>query len=304
LLDDLIRLELVRRAQRRESGVERYFVESTFDEAQDRLVLVSRPGESHSGHTPPATIIRSVHWTHAPVGDAALLAATPRHWLRVPLPGGEWDFAALRRLGALAPDEVDATVKAAVFAVPSRPTLTTMLARRPVFYASFGWFVARQFASNPALQRILRAYVAELPRGPRVPAKDFARDFAWAALLTDAVRRGSLGLRFDFDPVERTLTMQSVPSSAPRNGVSRSAEIDAALSIVWDHTAVGTTVESPAPKRNPPTLAVGSGGEYTFAALSALNLRRQDRPLSLLGKHLEGSPLQNGSEPAEPDPAR
>lgn len=284
---DLVRLAAAAAAHVREL---RYFgppfdIRLELDDDARRLLLV---GTRETSQTSPelewlsdrvlAAIregrLEEIVWDNTAVERYLTFASLPVSSLEVGyhVINGAYRFSALEELARSDPEAAIAALEPLFRARPGSPAheldrRTAMLLRmllRPGSTAARGTATLRAVLASPELRRLLRAYVASSEARAEAPFELVIKDFTRLRLV------GEWPTELELHGEGKTLVFRSDPS-ATGNGVALDeAAIRTLEQIVWDHSAIGSSVTS---KQRPRISMTLDGCTYEFHALAAVARR-------------------------------
>jgi hypothetical protein len=306
LFADLLRLGIMLKVRAGTLVTRKGFgVDLGLDEPAGRLVLRSRPIGSTvqkisagQASDPAATedamrrgLVRDIVWDHSAVGVSVSCRVTPVDWLDVDV--GERGVHRFGALSALVTRLPARTADALLAVQPPQRRISSLLGRIRVdarTYAALGLVIGREIVRTSALRGLVLAWLGR---------RELRRAAGGARLLPDLLRLvmargrlagdGAIGAPFRVDlsycAEEATVLFQSVTVaedavvSVRPPGVGSSTRGSARgpagpiRGIVWDHSAVGTSVPCLVLPSRSLSITVGPLGRYRFAALETLARR-------------------------------
>ena len=279
LLADILRLGLIGLAQAAKNDGRKFVVDASFDRGGTALVLRSLPmerlSEAETIVLGPEDVLqlRRVVWDHRPVDVFVPYALTRWRWISVAIgDAGQYEFRTLLRLGQADADSVAKALNAVLARTESRdPSLARKIARHPLLYTRLLTRVSRLGRGLP------RRAILSRPVGG---ANSLARDLLRAEILRRLCSSPGPGffVVLSYDAASGTLLAESrtgVPDTDNHRVVAR-GEI---RRLVWDHSAVGTSVSLLAGDPGSPPVKLGADGRYWFSGLESM-AERYPRPMS------------------------
>ena len=281
LLHDLIRLAAAAAAHTRELS---YFgppfdVRLELDDDARRLTLVGTPAPSQSASERAQVrnrVTTAIHegrleeivWDNSAVEAYLTFASAPISSLEIGyhVINGAHRFTALIKLARREPANVISALDPLFRRRPDKPVhelgprkgalLRLLLRPRPT--TARGAATVRAVLTSKELRRLLRAYLTLPEARAEAPLDLLLKDLFRLRLL------GQSGTDLELDTDRKTLVYRT-NTSGSRNGVALDAATVQSLErIVWDHSAVGTSVTS---KQGPRISVTLDGGRYEFQAL-------------------------------------
>ena len=303
VLADTLRLGLVASAQAADLRAGPSFRLTAELQKNDTVLMMKSvaPGEA-AGSVPlflePQQLenISRIVWDHSEFGAYLPYAISRWRWISIALgERGEYDFDALTALARLLPVEVADALNGALGSPPRRRSLSMSVLRHPVTYTRLALRMTRLARRIPA--HVLTAYVRKGSVRQAAPPRLVLQDLLRLGILERINATPALRCRVEvtYDQATQTVTAMTrvvadgdLGSRRSGHANGRPGETSAELRrLVWDHSAVGTSVPCLLLDGSQLPVSLGPHGVYVFEGLNALAGRYPQDAWRLLSQLLE-----------------